>query len=545
IDPVHQNYYIKDSIAYTEDHVPVRMLFFCNFPKDLIPSLDDHFGMYGKIVRLHIFNPKKNHRIKRRLVTGYVFFENAKDAAQALQCRTHHVNGRKFHVNASDSWNQPDAYGAPELPNGEEVPPMPPIFSLNDHCLAYILEYLPLPDQMRFARSCLRFTAVYQEASPRLNKVLDLSKFDDMTVWEMRDFFRLSGPHVHSVQGIVPATRLHRLCDFMGANCSNVKVVQLFRSPLDPRNLEKMLANMHTLETLQLPMSDLTDAALLSLRLLVNLKKLNLDGNPLKGHALQNFNCPVEILSLNDCAHLEPINLVRICRNFSHLRELSIKNIHTKVLPAFQILVKINGCPALEILRMTAFGNVKYEFVAQFPSLRQLTIYTVLVGRRTLRNKLFEQLVVHKSQQLEQLEIYGATQLSRTMMTHIGQLQGLQYILLPRIEVDSALNELASLHHLERIIMRHSGNITGSSVLKLFRACPKLSEIRLDECIDSCESLVLGIVSRVRQEIANKEIQRQLPVKLHILIQLELQKLVEDREAVPRGIIEVTSTSNW
>ncbi|XP_041566026.1 uncharacterized protein LOC108143716 isoform X2 [Drosophila elegans] len=139
-------------------------------------------------------------------------FFRAMDARTALHSHIHHVNGHRFLVQASYSWHQPDAYGTPRDPAvrfpNTEPPPQPAIMGLNDLCLEHVLQYLELEDQIHFARSCLRFRGVYQLAIARRHKTMRLTQFKGMTVWDMRDFFRLSCCHVQHLadfQGASPA----------------------------------------------------------------------------------------------------------------------------------------------------------------------------------------------------------------------------------------------------------------------------------------------------------------------------------------------------
>ncbi|EDV37009.2 uncharacterized protein Dana_GF13243 [Drosophila ananassae] len=553
-NPPQQNYYFKESIAYTEDHIPVKKIYLYKVPPELNQNvLEEHFNVYGRVLRMQIFRPRNaprgcSYRSHRRFtLTGYVFFANAKDAAKALQGRIHHINGRKFHVQASDSWHQPDAYIPRHppvvLPTMKPSPPSP-IFVLNDHCLEHILKYLPLTDQIHFARACARFRSVYQMASPRLHKRVDLCHFDEMTVWDMRDFFRISGSHVHQIEGVMPTARTQRFCDFLSSCCPNLKSMMLLSSPLNSRNMNKLFSKMHSLETLYMPMSNLTDGGILSLRHMRNLKTLNVSWNAFSGYTLSKLTAPIESLFMNECLSFQTFELAKICKKFDHLKELSITNMNTSYSNTYQALVKENACPNLEILRMTAFEGDNYEFIAQLPSLKHLTVYPTIIGHNSLREELFEQLAEHKAQQLQRLEIHGTTLLSRETMTQISKLTELRRILLPRIETDSVLDELSNLQNLEQITIQQSANTSGSSILHLFGACPKLNEILLDGYVDPCDKLVLGIVARVRQETANKEMRRKLPIKLCVFIQdTMIEDLLENSKLVPKDIIQVKCSS--
>ncbi|XP_017094018.1 uncharacterized protein [Drosophila bipectinata] len=553
-NPPQQNYYFKESIAYTEDHIPVQKLYLYKVPAELSQNvLELHFCGYGRVVRLQIFRPRNAPRgscfRSQRRFTGYVFFADAKDAAKALQGRVHHVNGRKFHVQASDSWHQPAAHIPRHLPvvrPNIRAPPPPPIFVLNDHCLEYIFKYLSLPDQVHFARACSRFRSIYKLASPRLHKIVDLCHFDEMTVWDMRDFFRISGPHVQQIEGVMPTSRTQRFCDYLSTSCPNLKAMMLLSSPLNSRNMNKLFSKMQSLETLYMPMSNLTDAAILTLRYMRNLKTLNISWNSFSGYTLSKLTAPIETLSMNECLSFQTFELPRICKKFSQLKELNITNMNTSYFKAYQVLVKENACPNLEILRMTAFEGDTYEFMAQLPSLKQLFVYPTIIGHNTLREELFEQLAEYKAHQLLRLEIHGNTVLSRQAVTKISKLTELRRLLLPRIDADSGIDHLSNLQNLEQITIQQSDSTSGSAILHLFGACPKLSDIHLDGYVDPCDKLVLGIVSRVRQETANKEMHRKLPIKLCVFLKdTVMEDLLNNNNVAPKDIIQLRCTTQF
>lgn len=365
------------------------------------------------------------------------------------------------------------------------------------------MEYLLLPDQIHFARSCLRFRAVYQAASARLHKFVNLCQFEDMTVWDMRDFFKLSGAHVQKVTGVMPGAHAQRLSDFLAASCTNLKSMNVLSNLWSGRNMHKTFAKMYKLESLQLPMSNLSDGSLLALRNLHSLKTLNLSGNPLVGDTMSRLPASIETLTLNGCQYFEMRHLTKILTTFSQLKELNIKNIDPNGVRVYEDLVKKQCCTKLEILRLTGYGHVQYEFVAQLPSLKHLSIFTKLTDRYGLRKELFEQLVKHKAAQLDRLEIFGAATVTKEMLVNIAKLGELRGLVLSRIDSDSALDEAFTDHQkLEKFILRHSSNVSEGAIVGLLSACPKLSYIGLEDFISV--DLLVGIVSRVQKEIAKR-----------------------------------------
>ncbi|XP_016967685.3 uncharacterized protein LOC108036204 [Drosophila biarmipes] len=551
-NPSHQNYYFKDSIAYTEDHIPVQKLYFYRVPPGLRQAdLRKHFGIYGTVLHMQIYEPRGRggrggRKPKPTQLTGHVLYAEEQAAAKALHSRIHHLKGHKFHVQASDSWHQPEAYG-PAMPTpNEETSPPPAIMSLNDHCLEHVLQGLTLSDQIHFARTCLRFRAVYQMATARLHKEVNLAQLDGMTVWDMRDFFKLSGCHVQKVEGMMPTIHEQRLCDFLAINCSNIQTMELFNCPMSSRSMHKIFGNKPQLETLHLIKSNISDGDIWALRNLRSLKTLNLEGNPLEGKYLSKLPSTIESLSLNSCTFFEGHHLSKICSSFPRLKELSILNINMSCVKIYETIVQDKSCEQLESLSISIDEGVKYEFVAQLPSLKRLFVFTTTPVRDTFRAELFEQLAQHKAEQLEQLEIFGHVPLTREMVLYVAKLVALRTLTVSRMQTDNLLDELCSLSMLEKFTLRHSMNVPDTLILRFFEACRYLSYVALEDFIAPTEKIVLGIVSKVRQEMANMEMKRKLPIQLWIpCLDSCLEKLVmEHPEKVPQDIIKIKCTSS-
>uniref|UniRef100_A0A6P4EAN4 Uncharacterized protein LOC108041693 isoform X2 n=1 Tax=Drosophila rhopaloa TaxID=1041015 RepID=A0A6P4EAN4_DRORH len=539
-DPSYRNYYFKDSIAYTEDHIPVQKVHIYNvLPKLNKKMLEHYFGIYGRVLRLEVFKPKSGERWRR--LTGFVLFAKKRCAAKALNRRIHRLHGTSFNVMASDSWHQPEAYGMsrdpPEILPNTEHPSPPAIMILNDHCLEHVFQYLTLPDQVHFARSCLRFRGIYQMATTRLHKSVNLSQFNNMTVWDMRDFFELSGSHVEKLMGVLPMINSERLTNFLALRCTNLMTMKLFKCHNILPNMHKIFSKMHKLETLELQNSNIEDDSLLTLRNLRSLKTLNLDGNQLIGSTLAKLPVTIESLSLNDCG-LCGGYLTAIGKVLHQLKKLSIIDIVDGSVD-FQTIIQDKSFALLETLRITVDEDEKYELVAQLPSLKNLTIYTSFEDG--LRIELLEQLVKHKSKQLEKLEIFGPIQLTKEMLIHISKLEGLHTLIVSHVKSDNDLVLLSSLVNLEQFTLRQSGNVSDFAVLKLFRSCRKLDYLYLENCEILTHRLVLDIVGQVRKEMDNKKMHRKLPIQLGTLqLDYDEKTLIQEHPVrVPKDIITI------
>ncbi|XP_068146334.1 uncharacterized protein [Drosophila tropicalis] len=532
-NPTQQNYYFKNNLCYTEDHIPVQKLYLHSIPAELKEDeLLPHFNNYGKVVRMQIFGNGRNRRMpqwvprdqthqqhepqrggKWQLKTGYVFFANPRDAAKALHSRVHHVNGRRLHVKASDSWHQPEAYGSDDKhPSGEAY-----ILRISDHCLSLIFKLLPLADQLHFSRACTRLRAVYLLVTRTLHRSMDFCKFDGLTVWDMRDFFTLSGRHVKKFEGVIPESHCERLCDFFGANCMNVKSLEITESKLSTRNMHKLFFNTEKIEDLVLSSCGLTDGSLMPLRKLNNLKSLTLAYNPkLNGTELDKLPVSVEKLVLAGCVGVLANRLVHMCKALVNLKDLNVVGVMSAYSNFYDSLVKKHCCRSLETLRLSIDEETNYEEIAKLPKLKNVHIVT-LPGCN-IRSRLFDHLIAFKSRQLEHFELHGAKNLPRQLLMQIGSFSSLKELVLVRVEnvKDDVLEEFTKLTKLEHLSLRLCHNVSDTAVMRLILACPKLQELHLEDCNEITDKLVHTVIKKVQYKILYRENDHLLPIHLYV-----------------------------
>ncbi|XP_052843120.1 uncharacterized protein LOC128256662 isoform X1 [Drosophila gunungcola] len=540
---MERNYYFKDRMAFTEDHIRVRKLILWDVPCKLNKiMLNAHFSDFGRVGRVHLSRKTKQFTYR----TVNVVYDKAGCAARALRESNHEIDGIELWPWAGDSWKQPDAYGTNRELRLHRGPS--PILDLNDDCLQFIMAHLGLQDQVRFARTCMRFRAVYRDASARLHTSVELGQFRDMTAWDISDFFKLSGAHVQVLYD-KPDYETRRyvhagcLADSIADHCMNLRSLRLFNNPQLEFHLKLTLARMHQLEELQL---ESTNAFAPSVpQNLKQLKILNLSCNSLTGNSLRRkLPVSIEVLGLNECRNFDAKWLPGICKRLSNLKELNIQNVITSNKEIFKTMVTKNLCPSLETLRMTACRSSGYEFVAQLPKLKHLTIYTHrndLDFRAIISKELIDQLVMHKADQLEQFEVFGSYHLSREQLKQIAKLTALRVLILRDIDLSSdELEEFANLKQLEKICFGLS-SATNSMILQVLSACPKLNYLRLKANTKPDAELVLSIVNQVRHEIANKDMQRELPIELWSSMNDEQIKelILTSSEVVPEDIIQI------
>lgn len=419
-------------------------------------------------------------------------------------------------MRASDSWEQPEAYGSPsetiDLLPGEEAP----IMRLNDYCLECILENLDfVADQVRFARTCLRFRAVYQMASRRLFSMADTYDFLDATIWDMRDFFQMSGSNLEMFDTVGETTHQETLYALLGEHCPNLTTLDLWDSRDISSNAHKIFPKLGKLEELQLAGTDLQDRCMDSLKNLNNLKILNVSSTFVKGKTMDKLPSSIEELSLNSCLSFNMAYLPKICKKLSNLKELNLLMNNSLPKTIGQLLVRDYCCPSLEILRITVSGSDTYESLVRLPKLKHLSIFTPKTDPESIALPLFEELVTHKAETLERLDIIGSYILTLQQLHLITKLVGLRTLILPQIDTidDDVLATFARLRKLERIYINASTKVSFAAILSLFCSCPMLSIFGLQDGSWSDKS-IKEIENQVREESKYKHMKRALPIKL-------------------------------
>lgn len=575
-NPSQQNYYLKKNLAYTEDHIVVKKLYLqniankvslgkgrkisfrissiilstmpcnillsCHLLQVKAPELQRYFEGFGQVDQLQLFGckvtarhcRKKSHRLGQAK-TGFVCFANALDAAKALRLSNHTINGRRMYVQANDSWHQPDAYGTePQGAEQDEQPAL--ILTLDDHCLEYIMRELVLSDRIHFARTCTRFRSVYEQVSPALHKSLQFDELDALTLWDIRDFFQLSGSHLQQIEGIVPRARCQRLCEYFGTHCVNLRSMNVTGSKFSVRNMRKIFANLELLQVLKIRACALSNDSLQALRHLTQLMYLDLSENyKLTGVNMHQLPKSLETLILSNCNGLLSNFLAKFCKALPRLKRLDLKSVYSATAGLQQMVTGKCG-NALEELTFSSLPNKRYEHIAKLPCLTKLVVYNYEEGS-LLRPELLTWLVQHKAQQLLHFEVRGQNCLNDSMIDKIGQLTALQTLVLPHNHVlgDRELGQLM-LPQLKEINLKYWFNLSDTTVLRLLVACPKLQVLHLEECHPLTERLLHDILIKLR----DKEKKRSLPIKLFVYGSQITSLGLQIPEVAAKDIIDVS-----
>ncbi|XP_037713621.1 uncharacterized protein LOC119549544 [Drosophila subpulchrella] len=437
---------------------------------------------------------------------------------------------------------EPDANGSPQdLLSQQETSP---ILALNDDCLERVLQKLGLQDQLRFARTCLRFRSIYKMATARLHKTVNTDDLGRCTTWEIRDFFKLSGAHV---RGIKVRYMEEELAELVREKCINLRTLNFMFCPNIHIFMKSIMDNAYHLEALEICCSSLGDEDISVFQGLTNLKVFKLSESLITGSTLCELPTSIEVLKL-DSLFLEVSYLPKTCKRLTKLRSLDLLRVERDD-EVFKTMVMENSCPLLEALRFTMTFSRNSEYVAQLPSLKELVIGSSLFDcygldllnsqerqlYSRLWNKVIDGLVAYKYQKLDHFTIGG--RLTKEQLIQVGKLSALRVLCLSWVDIDCT--PIAKLKMLEGIVFNEPC-FSVSMVLHLFHACPKLHCLGL-KVTDVNAMLVHGIADRVRQEMANNNMQRKLPIELGFFTSDEEIRMFicNNPEAVPKNIIKL------
>ncbi|KAM8703598.1 hypothetical protein ACLKA7_008251 [Drosophila subpalustris] len=534
--PSGEQYFWKRKLAYTEDDVLIKKLFFfVDTDKELEQQqFQKYFMKFGCVERLDLYPSESGRQ------TGHVTFANPCDAAKALVSMRQDVNGR-INVRPSYSWHQPDAEQMPQRP--ENVDPNEPnepaaIMKLNDYCLGHIFSLLSLRDRIHFARTCYRFRNIYEGMSPSLDKSITFELFEGMTAWELRDFFQLSGRNIKKIEGTVSDCHYKHVSSSLGKHCINLQSL-IFRNNIVPNfyklNVFKLVANLNSLQRLELSHCHIADEHLQAFMHLKQLKKLDLSFNSfLTGQYLPFLPNFVESLALNGCRDLKPTFLNEVLRGLPLLKELHLSDYTLS--PGTQ-------CKSLEILSFDYDNDrlAEYEHIARLPRLKKLIVKSSLRGENVISPKLISWLGEHKSKQLEHFQVDGVQyNVSDELLLQIGKLTALHTVILNGncAITNRGLGRLCTLQNLREIKINHNIDITDEDVLGLILACPQLQVLNLEYCFKITDKLLSGITLTLQ----NNQYNRPLPIKLYMTGTKFSQSTLLNADVAAKNIIDVILT---
>ncbi|ALC42301.1 CG15056 [Drosophila busckii] len=387
------------------------------------------------------------------------------------------------------------------------------IMMLNDDCFRVIFEMLSHVDRIKFARVCARFRDLYQDISPSLYKSVNCEIFQTMTLWEIRDFFTLSGCNIQQIRGSLKESSV-RICTFMGWHCVNLKLLDISLTPLTLGSTYRLLSNLYYLESLRLDGCNLRNENLLAMRHLKQLKELDISRNySLNGANMDQFPSSIESLTLTNCYNLLGFALPDFCSSLTNLKKMDIRGL-VGIYASLENLINKNICTCLEEL---VFSDPAYEsdydHIAKLPSLKRITIQ--YEERYSKNSKFLYRLARHKANQLEYLEVIGANCITADDVIQISKLTALRSLrLINQASIDDrGLAAFGALKQLEQLNLTSSIHITNNGVLQLLLNCPKLQEVYVQHCRYLTDDLLRNFVRKAPEKVKNQHV---LPIKLYI-----------------------------
>ncbi|XP_075164903.1 uncharacterized protein LOC142237460 isoform X2 [Haematobia irritans] len=508
-----ENYKIINGKAFTEDNILVFNLFIYNIPKSLNKDqVFNYFRKFGEVKSVRLLKDQKRKNVPNSPRIGFVNFSDAAAATKVLQNNNHYINKKRIQIRACDSWHQPgakensDSTATTSTANNNansascsEQEAL--ILQLNDDCLEMILKFLPMVDQINFAQTCCRLKDIFAMHSKSEYKILLLNDLDNLTLWQIRQFLQMAGPHIQTLEGEMIHKHSHRVIESMGLFCTNVEVINIQSSLLKPVMLRKLFKKMKNVKVLTLHDTDLVDSCIPILKNLSNLKELSLDGNcELTGNYLKDL-VTVESLSLNSCGRISSRHFTKICKCLTQLRSLEIN--HCSLLKTAEIKDAFKHLKNLETLKIGIQVH-QYPNIAQLPKLKHLSVYS---SSESIQADFFAELAKHQSNQLETLSVDNYNCMNLEKATYVSELKKLKKLVCPnnyRFD-DECMEKIALLPDLEILCVMNCNGFTSKGLLAVIRSCHKLHTIN----IGSCKQLNESFAKEVLQLIKSQQIQRQ------------------------------------
>ncbi|EDW85866.2 uncharacterized protein Dwil_GK23294 [Drosophila willistoni] len=294
------------------------------------------------------------------------------------------------------------------------------------------------------------------------------------------------------------------------SNCVNLKSLVIWHSEIIQSNMSEMITNTSKLENLDLRHCNLSDDTLVDLKSKKNLKSLSLAVNEkLSGSSLMKLPASIQSLNLQSCYEILSNNSnTEAWKALSNLKVLNIKCIRN-VYPDIY-----NHLTSIESLTFSLYENVPYKTIAKLPNLKHIEIAGV---NTTILEKLLDQLVKYKSQQLEHLHICNGDGMNNQMLMKIVKLSELQKFFIFNAEAlkYNILTKFTTLKKLEHFTLCHCQHVTNAAMMRLVLGCPKLRVLDLQLCFNVSEKLVLSVIHSVARLVMYKKNNREFPIHIY------------------------------
>jgi len=488
--PRIRNFYVQDGVAYTEDRTIVRRVKIYSLFPFSIESLEKYLSRFGTIEEIRWDVDQRE---------GSVLFKEPTEAAKALYCTKHTLNGKSFLLRASRSWEQPEEEEETGRQSAYDLP-------IVDDIWCKVLDYLPLDSRLNFAASCRRFQTIYELESQRLSHVLKMKDVCQLTDWNIRRMMRLSGKHIRRLEGGPLHPRwslLKQFVQLLGVSCPNLSEICLHRIPLNPDHMAYLFQNTSGLEkivNLSLRRCQITDRHLVCLGSLTNLRTLDLEENPgLLGDTLGSLPRSLQVLKLSGCENLEPTRLSNLSA-LPLLRELRCSEIHMRnfnrdwmnedevaAMAADEHVYRelVKSCPMLEVLEMSVCPYMDERQLSGLLHLRTLILRAVDLEPQPYQvdNSMLMALVEVDSLRHLEFREAGPGFVDAFGLKIISKLKELRTLILrnQNFKADE-LRELRKLNALEFLDLSDSPHLSNEIIAELTQTLGKLRRLKIKRC---------------------------------------------------------------
>uniref|UniRef100_A0A6P4FQA8 Uncharacterized protein LOC108053535 n=1 Tax=Drosophila rhopaloa TaxID=1041015 RepID=A0A6P4FQA8_DRORH len=488
--PRLRNFYVEDGVAYTEDRKAVRRVKISANSRLATQRLIRHFSSFGSVQEIQW------DVVERR---GSVLFEEATQAAKALYCLKHNLDGNELFLQASSTWDQPPEKEEPGMVSADYLP-------IVDDVWRKVLDYLPLDSRLNFASSCQRFQAIYELESQRTCRVIHMEEVCQLTEWNIKQLMRLSGEHVHRLEGgpLHPRWPHFKLfVQLLGLSCPNLTELSFYRIPITPPQMSALFKGrngLHKITNLSLRRCDLIDRDLIDLQSLTELKVLDLRENQgFQGNTLGDLPVSVEVLNLSGCENLEPSRL-HYLGALPLLRELRCPQIRQRnfnlewmdeFVDDFQATDEhvyrdlVESCPLLEVLEVTVCPYMDEPQLGGLSRLRTLVLRAVPLepAPYQVNNSLLLALVELDSLRHLEFRQAGPSFVDARGLTIITQLKELRTLILRNQDFEAnELRQLRKLNALELLDLSDSPHLSDEIVVELAKTLCGLRQLKVKRC---------------------------------------------------------------
>ncbi|XP_037955040.1 uncharacterized protein LOC119684951 isoform X2 [Teleopsis dalmanni] len=455
-----------------------------------------YFTRYGDIKQLNFYRGDR-HKLARFKV-GFVNFNDPYAAARVLKRPRHSFKSYQVFVKPCYSWTQPQVEETISTAESQLMEPSY-ILNLNDDCLLYIFQMLEFRAQLNFARSCDRFKALFLQ----YNKIKDLDPviFNNVTIFEAHEFFKIAGDEIINIAGPLPLRDADRYIDMIGKFCRNVESIKFGEIKVSPGILRKWSTNWTKLTKLEFEYCTVNDNCFKTIKQIPNLISLAVkSSSDITGRYIDEMVNLTE-LSLDGCVNVTTGNLTSIIKKLKDLTKLDIRRCE-RISTQSQLDYIISKHTKLSELKLSI---TKLKWILEMPQLTHLEVQN-RIPYFIMSNHLFQSMIRGVDLKIEylSLDVMDAVSLERTKA--ITNLKNLKYL---KIYSSSQLNDeclrllAENLKQLEVIDLEKCKSITESGLITLVKDCKNLKKLCLKGVKNITETFILNVIKELKSKVTD------------------------------------------